>query len=273
MENKNYDFVILCTTVPYDNNYFFDGDGNRVILSFHGWNLITDLPVSNGLVYFLASMACNQLGVGETHETDTGCINDFWWDKSRVDVGMRAAFICGDCLQSYEGKANVIPDVQRLLDLVSSASRVGKDVMNVTPVQANPTEKIFDVFLCHNGEDKIAIRKLNEAFRSAGIETWLDEEQLALGVPWQRELEKQIGSVRAACVFVGKNGIGPWQEAEMRGFLSAFVNRGCPVIPIILPDASVVPKLPLFLEQMTWVDLRKDYKEGVSRLVKALHRK
>jgi hypothetical protein len=56
----------------------------------------------------------------------------------------------------------------------------------------------------------------------------------------------------------------------MRAFLSEFSSRGCPVIPVILPDAQIVPELPIFLKQMTWVDLKKDFQQGLERLCKAV---
>ena len=55
----------------------------------------------------------------------------------------------------------------------------------------------------------------------------------------------------SAIVFIGKNGFGPWRQSEIRAFLSEFVNRDCPVIPVILPDAETIPELPIFLRQMT----------------------
>lgn len=113
----------------------------------------------------------------------------------------------------------------------------------------------FDVFLCHNRDDKPAIRSIAQQLRRQGILPWLDEAELIPGRPWQEELERQIGNIRAAAVFVGPSGIGPWQNREMRAFLNEFVERECPVIPVLLPEA-IAPELPLFLRGMTWVDLR-----------------
>jgi hypothetical protein len=40
-----------------------------------------------------------------------------------------------------------------------------------------------------------------------------------------------------------------------------------PVIPVLLPGASAQPKLPLFLRQVTWVDLRGGLTpQGLDRL-------
>jgi hypothetical protein len=57
---------------------------------------------------------------------------------------------------------------------------------------------------------------------------------------------------------------------EVRAFLSEFVSRGIPVIPVILPDASKVPALPIFLRAMTWIDLRRDRTKNLARLAKTI---
>jgi len=125
----------------------------------------------------------------------------------------------------------------------------------------------FDVFLCHNGQDKPAVREIGRALRARGILPWLDEEQLRPGLPWQRALEKQIERIKAAAVFVGPNGIGPWQHNELDGFLREFVERGCPVIPVILRDCGNEPSLPIFLKSMTWVDFRQPSPDPMGRLI------
>jgi len=124
----------------------------------------------------------------------------------------------------------------------------------------------FDVFLCHNGDDKPAVHSIAQQLRSQGILPWLDEAELIPGRPWQDELERQIGNIRAAAVFVGPSGIGPWQNREMRAFLNEFVERECPVIPVLLPKATA-PELPVFLRSMTWVDLRGIEATGIERLI------
>lgn len=54
----------------------------------------------------------------------------------------------------------------------------------------------------------------------------------------------------------------------MYACLRQFVTRRLPVIPVLLPDAPAIPKLPLFLEGFTWVDLRGGLtKQGLEKLV------
>jgi GTPase SAR1 family protein len=115
----------------------------------------------------------------------------------------------------------------------------------------------FDVFLCYNNEDKAAVKKIGHTLKETGILPWFDEWELRPGLSWQRLLEQQIGQIRSVAVFVGSEGIGPWQNPEQEAFLREFANRGCPVIPILLPNAPSHPKLPIFLKGKTWIDFRE----------------
>lgn len=127
----------------------------------------------------------------------------------------------------------------------------------------------FDVFLCHNSADKPAVKAIGKSLKDAGLNPWLDEWELQPGQPWQDQLQAQIEDIGAAAVFVGKDGEGPWQKLEIQAFLQQFVDRKCPVIPVILPDypKDKAPKLPPFLALFTWVDFRKDDPDPLSQLI------
>jgi TIR domain/CHASE2 domain len=116
--------------------------------------------------------------------------------------------------------------------------------------------RIIDVFLSHNGRDKVIVRELAEALQARGLDAWLDEWELVPGRPWQEALEEVIKTTRSAAVLVGPDGLGPWEEPEMRACLEQAVRRSMPVIPVLLPGSATLPTLPPFLERFTWVDLR-----------------
>ncbi|MCC5650587.1 GUN4 domain-containing protein [Nostoc sp. XA013] len=125
----------------------------------------------------------------------------------------------------------------------------------------------FDVFLCHNSKDKPAVIEVAEQLQQRGIVPWLDIWHLRPGLSWQRALEQQIDQIGAAAVFVGGSGFGPWQSQEIDAFIRAFVNRQCPVIPVLLPDAPQEPKLPIFLQGLMWVDFRLQSPEPMGQLM------
>lgn len=128
-------------------------------------------------------------------------------------------------------------------------------------------KKSFDVFLCHNSKDKDEVKKVARQLQAHNIRPWLDEWELPPGRPWQRLLAEQIKQIKSAAVFVGQNDIGPWQQQELEAFLSAFVKRGCPIIPVLLGTASGQPDLPPFLGNMTWVDFRKQEPDPLKQLI------
>ena len=127
----------------------------------------------------------------------------------------------------------------------------------------------FDVFLCHNFEDKNAVKKIARRLRSTySLSPWLDEWEIRPGIPFIGPLEEQISKIRSAAVFIGASGVGPWQLLEIEALLREFVRRRCPVIPVILPSAPQnLPQLPLFLRGMMWVDFRKSLPNPMEQLV------
>ena len=134
-------------------------------------------------------------------------------------------------------------------------------------IQGKEATMDFDVFLCHNSIDKPAVKKIAEQLKEQGLLPWLDVWELRPGLPWQRALEEQIEHIKTAAVFVGKEGIGPWQLMELEAFLREFVSRGCPVIPVLLDYTPKEPQLPVFLRGMTWVDFRKPDSEPLENLI------
>jgi hypothetical protein len=288
-EATTADLVICFTKVPYDNNYFFESEGNLTIVSFYAWEQLTQLPLENGMAYFVTSILRFSLPLPGPHQKVTGCINDFLWDKTGIDAGMKSGHFCQSC-KSYLGTYNLDPNEKKLLNAVTrliadlgKASRKGQSIVDYwksfkssAPLKrpekrkaskARKSNDKFAVFLCHNVKDKDEVRDVRERLENLGVRTWFDEEQIRPGYGWQTVLEEQITAIESAAVFVGRSGIGPWQKLEIQAFLSEFLNRGCPVIPVILPNARRIPELPIFLRQLAWVDLRQSAGAALSRLV------
>jgi hypothetical protein len=63
--------IILFTEKPYDNNYFWDSDGNKIIVSLFAWDHLTALSRNNGAVYFICALLVRSLEVGHSHRRRT----------------------------------------------------------------------------------------------------------------------------------------------------------------------------------------------------------
>ena len=125
----------------------------------------------------------------------------------------------------------------------------------------------FDVFLCYNSQDRLEVINIAQILQEQGLNPWLDEWALRPGFSWQREFEKQSQNIKSVAVFVGENGVGPWQQMEIDSYLRRFVNQECPVIPVLLRKAPEKPRLPVFLEDRAWVDFRCSNPDPMGRLI------
>ena len=73
------------------------------------------------------------------------------------------------------------------------------------------------VFLSHNTADKPVVEELARRLREKeGIEAWLDKSNLIPGASWQPAIEEALQECESCAVFVGPEGLGPWQTEEMR---------------------------------------------------------
>jgi TIR domain len=137
----------------------------------------------------------------------------------------------------------------------------------VERAEEEPSEAVFDVFLCHNSDDKPAVREISRKLAEKNIKSWLDEEQIRPGISWQTELGERIRTIKSAAVFIGKSGVGPWQDQEIQAFLSEFMKRQCPVIPAVLASAKTTPELPWTLQNRHCVDFRVSDPDPLEQLI------
>ena len=159
----------------------------------------------------------------------------------------------------------VTPAISATADVMALAAAA--EVAAAEALRSKRESGSFDVFLCHNSADKPAVKRLGEGLKARALLPWLDEWELPPGQAWQELLEGQIQRIGSAAVCIGPAGISPWHQQEMRGFISEFVDRRLPVIPVLLPGAPTKPELPLFLRQFTWVDFRRAEPDPFEQLV------
>ena len=115
------------------------------------------------------------------------------------------------------------------------------------------------VFLSHSTTDKTAVEELARRLREKeGIQAWLDKWNLIPGASWQPAIEDALKECESCAVFVGPEGLGPWQKEEMRVAINRRVRdneQRFRVIPVLLPGAKR-ESLPALLVNTTWVEFR-----------------
>jgi WD40 repeat protein len=119
----------------------------------------------------------------------------------------------------------------------------------------------YDVFLCHNSQDKPAVREINEVLRQEfDLSTFLDESTLVGGEQWAAGIASALAGSASCAVLLGQHGWGTYQrDEEARAAIAR--QQSDPqfrVIPVILPGASeaAMAELPELFKSRHWVDLR-----------------
>jgi WD40 repeat protein len=198
---------------------------------------------------------------------DLSCVAELWTPSGRMNClafhSSKPWLVLangeeGDLIQLWNIDYGVLEDAAKgsALKATLKGQTTRAPIVAAAAATRSVEAKVFDVFLCHNAADKSAVRAIAGRLKQKKFQPWFDEWELRPGMPWQPALEAAIQDIGAAAVFVGESGIGPWQQQELRAFMNEFVRRGCPVIPVLLADAPAIPALPIFLNQMTWVDFR-----------------
>ena len=130
------------------------------------------------------------------------------------------------------------------------------------------------IFLSYNRRDRGLILEIRSALERAGFKTFLDDDLHLDPRLWPEALEGRLATATAVVVFVGSNGLGPWQKRETYISLAHQAERercgeSLRVIPALLPGADVTVSF-LFLN--TTVDLTHCTQTSVEidNLVRAL---
>jgi hypothetical protein len=156
-----FDRVFCFTEKKYSDNYFFHEHKLLSIISSYGWTYLTDLPITNGLIYFIIDYFALVIDKsGFRHNKTTGCIYDFLWSKDGIDDGMRQAKFCPYCLKritksvSTNEQKLILEDLKNLMNLLSNSSKWNLDVIEDKSQLAN---RIIKRKSKHKGEINIVI--------------------------------------------------------------------------------------------------------------------
>lgn len=194
-----------------------------------------------------------------------------------------------EVVKYYEGNSLARQELESVLGEIYNASpkqpptggiTLSPSTRNDSTVESGTTttstavsEKKYDVFLSHSSQDKPTVEKLAVRLEDEGrLKPFLDKWHLVPGEPWQEALEEALNYSATCAVCLGPNGLGPWENEEMRSALDERVrDKTLRVIPVLLPGAN--PKdektLPRFLRRLTWVDFRAgvDSQDAFRRLI------
>jgi hypothetical protein len=170
-ETKGDDIVFLFTEKPYSSNLFWEIYGRKIIISFYGWEYLTQLPRNNGAIYFICSMILYDM-LGERQQHNSGCMMDYWWYFSGINESLKSSWICPACLDKLRKVANpqqqkMVGEIVRVLQDLRAASRGNMDICSYWKIR-NRTEQSRG-FLFHNTQEGDHIQKVGDYLRPGNL--------------------------------------------------------------------------------------------------------
>lgn len=125
------------------------------------------------------------------------------------------------------------------------------------------------VFLCHASDDKPAVRTLYAKLRDAGVQPWLDEEDLLPGQKWKVEIPKAIRASDVILVCLSQRSV------KKDGYIKREIEFALDIADKLPEDAIFI--IPLRLEECDFPDRVGDWHgvdlyapRGYERLLRAL---
>jgi len=121
---------------------------------------------------------------------------------------------------------------------------------------------VHSVFISHSSATAAAAGRIEQAFRAAGFDAWLDNSDLGLGVQLRPELHEAIRASRAMVLV--------WSEPASRSrWVSAEILTAFHMERFILPCVTDDKPLPQFFGHPVYLDLRTADDDALARLVRA----
>lgn len=145
--------------------------------------------------------------------------------------------------------------------------QIGETVIVVEYTRKGPGQS-HDVFLCHNSRDLDAVQEVADKLMAAGIRPWLDD--IKPGMLWVDVLGNAVQAFRAAIVFGGPHGTGPWARLEIHSLLARLVRSQVLLIPAILQGVETEPEWPPFLDLIHRVDFRSNDPDPMALLISTI---
>lgn len=169
---------------------------------------------------------------------------------------------CGNAIHLQEDPGPNHDDLGLVSRIDSQADKSRHASARESLLQGKIKTNNFDVFLAHSSADKRSVRRISRALKQRGIYPWLDADNLPPGILFQDGLEEAISSVKSAAIIIGPQGVGRWQVIEMKAFISQFVERSLPVIPVLLPGVTQIPQELRFLSEFNFVRFEQEVEEN-----------
>jgi hypothetical protein len=188
------------------------------------------------------------------------------------DLSGRVGLPVADFLGSWKWPILAVCDVPLLAWLLRSLRRLRVRAQDGVPPAIQPDAVSAGrkrIFLSYSWGDKERVMQLHDTLEAAGVEPWIDREELRGGADWELSIKRQMRESQQVIVFLSKSSVEKagyaWAEIRMAVRIAEEQPEGKSyVIPVKLDDCV----LPDILSRWNCIELFQP--EGERRLLIAL---
>lgn len=160
----------------------------------------------------------------------------------------------------------------------SSVSYTPAQIQSLTPIRdtvearAAQQPDLRDVFLCHAwGDRKEAAKELDDLLVAAGVKVWFSENDLGLGVPMMRAIDKGLANSRIGLVLVTPAMLERLPKESVADKELSTLLAGNQLIPIVHNTSyEALRNVSPMLASRTGLDTSEDSMEVVAKKIAEL---
>lgn len=125
------------------------------------------------------------------------------------------------------------------------------------------------VFISHSTQDKKFVKLLSSKLNEDGIQTWIDDKELAVGDNIAEKINYTISKIDYLIVVLSKSSINSkWVNFELSATRLNEISKNQNIIlPILIEDCEI----PYSLSDRLFLDFRFSFDDSYQKLLKALH--
>jgi len=126
------------------------------------------------------------------------------------------------------------------------------------------SDQTQSAFISYCRDDQEFALRLAKDLKDSGAAVWLDQLDIAPGVPWDNAVEEALRGSQQMLVILTPTSV---KSENVRDEISFALRQGKTVIPVLYMECVI----PLRLERKQHIDFRANYAKGLETLLKQLH--
>jgi dipeptidyl aminopeptidase/acylaminoacyl peptidase len=123
--------------------------------------------------------------------------------------------------------------------------------------------EIMTVFISHSTKNDDVVTRIAGALREAGIETWVDHQNIQPSEDWDESVGAALESCHAMVLVLSSTAA---RSQNVKVEWSFFMDLGKPIYPVLIETC----KIPFRLRLLQYIDCSHDEAQGIRRLIAAV---